>query len=75
MLTLNTDEAVETVRSLDLRQGDLELRFSDFSVHSFHRVPTYSFRMFSQHSEQELGNINLRIGSTPHIERYAGHIG
>jgi RimJ/RimL family protein N-acetyltransferase len=75
MLTLNTDEAVETLRSLDLRQGDLELRFSDFSVHSFHRVPTYSFRMFSQHSEQELGNINLRIGSTPHIERYAGHIG
>ena len=24
---------------------------------------------------EELGTINLRVGSTPHIERYAGHIG
>jgi predicted acetyltransferase len=74
MLTLKIDEAVEALRSLDLRHGNLELRLSDYSVHSFHRVPTYSFRMFSQHSEQELGQINLRIGSTPHLERYAGHI-
>lgn len=73
MLTI--DEAVEALRSLDLRHGDLELRLSDFSVHSFHRVPTYSFRMLSQHSGEELGQINLRIGSTTHIERYAGHIG
>ena len=72
---LNIDEAIETLRWLDLRHGDLELRLSDYSVHSFHRVPTYSFRMFSQHSEQELGQINLRIGSTPHLVRYAGHIG
>lgn len=75
MLTLNIDEAVEALHSLDLRHGDLELRFSDFSVHSFHRVPTYSFRMLSRNSEQELGTINLRIGSTLHIEQYAGHIG
>lgn len=72
---LNIDEAVEALRSLKLRHGDLELRLSDYSVHSFHRVPTYSFRMFSQHSEHELGQINIRIGSTSHIERYAGHIG
>jgi predicted acetyltransferase len=72
---LNIDEAVDALRSLNLRHGDLELRFSDYSVHSFHRVPTYSFRMFSHHSGDELGQINLRIGSTPHLERYAGHIG
>ncbi len=75
MLTVNIDEAVEALHSLDLRHGDLELRFADYSVHSFHRVPTYSFRMLSQFSEQELGTINLRIGSNPHIEQYAGHIG
>jgi len=75
MLTLKVEEAVEVLRSLDLRHGDLELRLSDYSVHSFHHVPTYSFKMFSQHSEQELGQINLRIGSTTHLEQYAGHIG
>ncbi|HTM16950.1 MAG TPA: GNAT family N-acetyltransferase [Terracidiphilus sp.] len=75
MLTLKIEEAVEVLRSLDLRHGDLELRLSDYSVHSFHHVPTYSFKMFSQHSEQELGQINLRIGSTTHLEQYAGHIG
>jgi len=24
---------------------------------------------------EELGNINLRVSSIPHIERYAGHVG
>ena len=75
MLTLKIDEAVEALRSLVLRHGDLELRLSDYSVHSFHRVPTYSFRMLSNYSEQEFGTVNLRIGSTQHIEQYAGHIG
>jgi predicted acetyltransferase len=69
------DGAVEILRPLELRHGDLELRLSDYSVHSFHRVPTYFFRMISGYSEQELGSINLRIGSTPHLEQYAGHIG
>ncbi|MGA7243706.1 MAG: GNAT family N-acetyltransferase [Terracidiphilus sp.] len=69
------NEAFEVVRSLDLRQGDLELRLADYSLHAFHRVPTYFFRMMSVDRGEELGTINLRIGSTPHIERYAGHIG
>ncbi|MGA8740376.1 MAG: GNAT family N-acetyltransferase [Terracidiphilus sp.] len=69
------NEAFEVVRSLDLRQGDLELRLADYSVHAFHQVPTYFFRMMSVDRDEELGTINLRIGSTPHIERYAGHIG
>lgn len=72
---VNMDQAIEFVRPLPLRQGDLELRLADFSVHSFHRVPTYFFRMMSCVRGEELGTINLRIGSTPHLERYAGQIG
>jgi len=75
MHSLNIDDALEALRPLELRHGDLELRFSDYLVHSFHRVPTYMFKMFSQQSELEMGQINLRIGSTPHLEQYAGHIG
>lgn len=71
----NMSEALEVVRSLNLRHGDLELRLADFSLHSFHRVPTYFFRMMSIDRAEEIGSINLRIGATPHIERYAGHIG
>ena len=69
------DQALEVARSLQLRHGDLELRFADYSLHAFHGVPTYFFRMMSIHRVEDLGNINVRIGSTPHIERYAGHIG
>jgi tagatose 1,6-diphosphate aldolase len=31
--------------------------------------------MVHRETKEELGAIRLRIGSTPHIERYAGHIG
>jgi tagatose 1,6-diphosphate aldolase len=68
-------ELTEVVRSLKLRHGDLELRVADYSLHAFHQVPTYFFRMMSIDRDEEMGNINLRIGSSPHIERYAGHIG
>ena len=69
------DEAIELVRPLTLRNGDLELRLLDYSVHPFHRVPTYFFRMMSIVREEEMGTINLRVGSNAHLERYAGHIG
>jgi predicted acetyltransferase len=69
------NESIEVARSLKLRHGDLELRFADYALHSFHGVPTFFFRMISIDRAEELGTINLRIGSTPHIERYAGHIG
>jgi predicted acetyltransferase len=72
---VNMDEAIAAVRPLVMRHGDLELRLFDYSVHSFHRVPTYFFRMMSRARSEEIGSINLRIGSTPHLERYAGHIG
>ncbi len=38
-------------------------------------VPTYLFRMLCLPSGEEVGNISLRIGSSPHILFYAGHIG
>ena len=72
---MSIEEVIEVVRPLELRHGDLELRLVDFSVHPFHRVPTYTFNMVSVSGGNELGHINLRIGSTAHLERYAGHIG
>src|SRR5580658_5185004 len=55
--------------------ADLTLHLTDFSPHRVHNVPTYHFRMVHTSTGEELGGINLRIASTPHIERYAGHIG
>jgi predicted acetyltransferase len=71
----NMNEDLEVVRSLELRHGDLELRLADYSVHAYHQVPTYFFRMMSIDRAEELGTVNLRVGSTPHLDRYAGHIG
>jgi predicted acetyltransferase len=59
----------------DLRDGDLQLQFLRVAEHPIHRVATYFFRMVQADTNDELGNINLRVSSTPHIERYAGHIG
>jgi len=38
-------------------------------------VPTYRFKMMTTNRYQELGGIDLRIGNTPHILLYGGHIG
>jgi predicted acetyltransferase len=38
-------------------------------------VPTYYFRMVRLPSGEEVGQISLRIGSSPHILFYAGHVG
>jgi predicted acetyltransferase len=58
-----------------LRDGDLVLEATAFSVHTYHKSPTYYFRMVSSECGEELGKINIRVGSTPHIERYGGHVG
>jgi predicted acetyltransferase len=63
------------VQIKDLRDRDLQLQFLRLDEHPFHRVPTYFFGMVHADTNDELGNINLRVSSTPHIERYAGHIG
>ncbi|HLK66538.1 MAG TPA: GNAT family N-acetyltransferase [Bryobacteraceae bacterium] len=59
----------------ELRDGDLELRLKTTGPHGVHKVPAYRFRMVHRVSGEELGQINLRIASTRHIEMYAGHIG
>jgi hypothetical protein len=60
---------------MPLCDGELVLQFLRFEEHPVHRVPTYYFRMIHAETGEELGGINLRCSSIPHIERYAGHIG
>ena len=59
----------------DLRDGDLLLELACFAPHPVHKVPTYHFRMVHAATAEELGSIRLRVGSTRHIEMYAGHVG
>lgn len=54
---------------------ELALQFLRFEDHPVHKAPTYYFRMIHAETGEELGGINLRCSSIPHIERYAGHIG
>ena len=54
---------------------EFELKLDRFEIHPVHRVPTYQFHMVVRKTHEVLGNIRLSIGSTPHIERYAGHVG
>lgn len=59
----------------ELRDGDLKLEMADYAMHQWNKVPTYFFRMLRADSGEELGRINLRVGSTAHVEKYGGHIG
>jgi GNAT superfamily N-acetyltransferase len=59
----------------EFQDGDLQLELVSFAPHPVHKVPTYHFRMVHAVTADQLGDINLRVGFTPHIERYAGHIG
>lgn len=58
-----------------LQDAELILELADFAAHPVHKVPTYYFRMIHSDSGEELGIINLRVGSTSHVELYAGHVG
>jgi tagatose 1,6-diphosphate aldolase len=69
-----TDSAPNEVPGL-LQDGDLQVDFIALAPHPVHRVPTYQFRMVNAYTKEEFGAINLRVGSTPHIEKYAGHSG
>jgi predicted acetyltransferase len=66
---------VTSLLTTPLRDDDLTLELASFQPHPIHKVPTYYFRMTHRDSREELGLINLRVASTPHIELYAGHIG
>ena len=58
-----------------LVDAELRLVFDSFAIHPVHKVPTYEFFMRNATTGEEMGSIRLRIGSTAHLERYAGHIG
>jgi len=58
-----------------LRDEELELELIDYGFQEAHKVPAFHLRMVHHENREDLGRIRLRIGSTPHIERYAGHIG
>lgn len=58
-----------------LCDGEFELKLDRFEIHPVHHVPTYQFHMVDRATHEVLGNIRLSIGSTPHVECYAGHIG
>ena len=55
--------------------GELALQLLRFELHPAHRVPTYQFHVVHRETHEILGNIRLSLGSTPHLERYAGHVG
>ena len=46
-----------------------------FAPHPVHKVPTLFFQILRVGTAERIGEINLRLGSSAHIERYAGHIG
>jgi predicted acetyltransferase len=58
-----------------IEEAELVLELAQVAPHSIHQVPTYFFRMLLALACNEVGNINLRVGSIPHIELYAGHLG
>lgn len=60
-----------------LADGELELVLAAKSPADPMRgwVPAYRFRMVLAGQGQEVGRIDLRVGDTPHIHMYAGHIG
>ncbi len=53
----------------------LELEQVSFAPHPVHKVPTLFFQIVRVDSGKRMGEINLRLGSNAHIERYAGHVG
>jgi predicted acetyltransferase len=57
------------------QDGELVLEFLKVAPHEVHKVPTYFSRMIQGQFGKELGAINVRVGSNPLIERYAGHVG
>ena len=57
------------------KNGDLRLELLRFELHPAHHSPTYQFHMVHRETREIVGNIRLTVGSTPHLERYAGHVG
>src|SRR5579883_1343019 len=68
--------APDWIAALDLSDGDLRVVLASFEeTHPFHKVPAYAFRLVHRETGEDMGHLNLRVGRTPHVERYAGNIG
>lgn len=63
------------VNSGELRDQELRLELERLRYDTIHKVPSYDFRMVHAATVEGMGSIRLRVGSTPHVEMYAGHIG
>ena len=70
-----SDSNLAPMNPEDWQDGDLQLELASFALDPVHKAPTYRFRMVHTATAEELGAIRLRVGSTPHIELYAGHVG
>jgi predicted acetyltransferase len=58
-----------------LKDDGIALRQVSSAPHPVHKVPALFFEIVRADSAQTVGEINLRLCSTAHIELYAGHIG
>jgi predicted acetyltransferase len=68
--------APEWLAGQEIGDGELRLVLAGFEAcHPIHKVPAYVFRMVHGESGEDMGHVNLRVGSTAYVERYAGHIG
>ncbi|MCX7938452.1 MAG: hypothetical protein N2545_03325, partial [Thermoflexales bacterium] len=65
------------VEALQLCDEELELTLADATLlnERDERVPTYRFHMQVRGSRTIAGEISLRIGSSPNLVVYYGHIG
>ncbi len=61
----------------ELRDGDLELICTRRGEADEEKglVPWYEFSMRRVGSDQDMGKISLRLGNTPHLVSYGGHMG
>ncbi|MGC4050567.1 MAG: GNAT family N-acetyltransferase [Paludibaculum sp.] len=66
---------MDAIAMLDLVDGELRLRHLKFEPHPVHQAPTHFFQMVHEQTGAEMGAINLRVGSSLHIESFAGHVG
>ena len=56
--------------SVQLQDDELAIEPIDVAPHPVHKVPTCFFKMVHAGSGVELGRINLRAGSGPHIAEH-----
>ena len=63
------------VQPAELMDDTLALALEEFAMHPVHHVPTYHFVMRHRLTGEVMGGIRLRVGSTEHVEQYAGHVG